>query len=434
MKTKYAIASILLALSLVSCGKSGLNEDAIAAVSGNEIGGKDMGIPFVKLTNIYDPNYDATELRSKAYESLSLASGAVKKTYSYQYDDDYLETETRGEVTAKFYGFDKQYATVDLTTNEIEKAGGAYEINATSSEKYEFVLSKDHYTYLSKKVSKSASGLEETTYSYRVFQDGSADKLRSNCIQKQVFGSYFSLEQSGGVIGTDSNGKLYAVYYSESFSPVNAYDKEGQSTSGASRTYTQYLVDLNVPEDPRYMSLSYVRISETNVGRNRVRDDSFHVTAKSSYTTSFTYDPIKENEESRAAFLDAYPAKRIESLKVNCVETSVYVNPIGPSKVTGTEDQYKATVALSTSRNYTFTYSCRLNVFDKAAERVTSQNLSSDLPLSNVKITDISSSGAPRVSVSNNTALVASQNVTVNIYFKSSTAEPYLKITEIEVQ
>lgn len=429
MKNKKSFVPLVAIVALVSCGiQSSLSGNPNAEVSENEVGGKEMGIPYVELINVFSKP-EVAEAVAKAKEALSSLSEARRESYYYQLSGAYSELEQRDETTAMFYGSDKQYATMDYSMVETSKIGSAYSTKSAASIKGEYVLSKDRLTRLAKQIEKRSTGSETTNYFY-LQQRGDYELTAYESLQSTFFSTFFGYA-TAGVTGTGSDGKLYQAYYSESSSTVTAYDKDGQSVKGFDRTYAQCLIDLNTADNPRYTAIYFSNVGETNVDRNGIREDKYHTTRKTSFTTSFTYNPLTENATAREAFLNNYPSVTLDKFSLYATDDFYGKQLLSVSKQANEPDTYKAYVTLMEGYDCTLGYEGQLVALNKETETLDFPQREEQLNLS--KATIIDKSGENRVSQTSATTLKSTVKVRVLVTLKTSSIAPYLEVTEVEV-
>ena len=235
-------------------------------------------------------------------------------------------------------------------------------------------------------------------------------------------------------MGSSRDGKLYYVYYYESFSRVSAYNENGETVSGLTKTYNHVLFDLNTYSEPRYNAIYSANITETNVNGNGERTNDFHISSKTSYESFFHYDKLSDFEDKRTALINEYPIEIVDDLRAVYYEggSSDYARGLTITQNPADENKYSGTMNLSSYRDYEFAYSASKRTINKQNETlaiITTEYQT--MPIDNSKII---LGEHPEVDVTvANSKISVNVSISVKIQFQASKNKPYLSILSIEL-
>ncbi|MDY6391506.1 MAG: hypothetical protein SPL80_01550 [Bacilli bacterium] len=340
------------------------------------------------------------------------------KTYSYRLNGYSESTATTERTLSLFENYASLAETVVTTTRQSE----AYSTKVTTSSESRYAMGDLGKIRYCKTVSTASSGKQTTNYTHSLYEKKTS---LSPTVISGFTTSYTSYES---VMGTDKEGKLYSLYYAQSTSRTSAYDKQGASVSALSKTYTQYLIDLNTIEQPRYNSVSTASYTESNVDSDGVLSDTFRITSKNSSESTFNYGTLEKKEAERTALINEYPAVSVSSYNVLYAYNNYYRDYL---TLTKEEGGYYSTQNYN-PQSFSFFYSASVSRIDKQNEKIESENVEQSLMNLQQGIVKDLSSETSRGTVSEN-AISFSEQVRATIHFVTATTAPYLTISSIEI-
>ena len=409
-------------LSLVSCGSADPNAEVKNSVAGFE-----TGIPSVELTTVYGGN-ESAELWNSISSSLDKVTSASISKYSYQLSSDMVNESSAAESTSiSFFGTDKQFAVKETKREVTSVTGKAVTYKSTTTTKSEYAVGdKGKITYI-KNSYVSASGKETSDFNYDYAEVGGVN------LRKSQLSDLTSARSSGGVLGATKDGKLYYVYYIETSSRGTAYNDDGETVSGIYRTYNHSLFDLNSISEPKFLSISSVSVIETNIDRDGVKANDFHVASKTSSKSTFEYGNIVDNEAKRSSLISAYPDETVNNFQVDAFANGSPHRSIGLSQDSIDTTKYTSLFEFaSTGLAWAFAYNASKYQIDKQSETVSAVQVSSEpLPFNSSVL--VRGEYPEDVATISNNSITLHRSLKMRLSFQSSKTDPYLSITSIEL-
>ena len=420
MKNKILL-SLCVFLSLVSCAGPNTAEKT------NNVVTHETGIKQVELTTLYSGD-ELTGLMDTINKNVENISSVNSKRFAYNINSNMTnETSTTEERKGSFFGIEKQFAVLETTTETLNTLGGAVTTRTSSSSKAEYAVGdKKKITYI-KTEAVGENGKKTLKYDCNYNEAGGTN------IQKKLM-HIFVTSISSGTMGSSRDGKLYYVYYYESFSRVSAYNENGETVSGLTKTYNHVLFDLNTYSEPRYNAIYSANITETNVNGNGERTNDFHISSKTSYESFFHYDKLSDFEDKRTALINEYPIEIVDDLRAVYYEggSSDYARGLTITQNPADENKNSGTMNLSSYRDYEFAYSASKRTINKQNETlaiITTEYQT--MPIDNSKII---LGEHPEVDVTvANSKISVNVSISVKIQFQASKNKPYLSILSIEL-
>ncbi len=409
-------------LSLVSCGSADPNAEVKNSVAGFE-----TGIPSVELTTVYSGN-ESAELWNSISSSLDKVTSASISKYSYQLSSDMTnESSTAENTSISFFGTDKQYAVKETKREVTSVTGKAVTFKSTTTTKSEYAVGdKGKITYI-KNSYVSASGKETSDFNYDYAEVGGVN------LRKSQLSDLTSKRPSDGVLGATKDGKLYFVYYYEWSVRSAAYNDDGEAVIGIHRSYNHLLFDLNSISEPKFLSISSVTATETNIDRNGVKTNDFHVASKTSSKSTFEYGNIVDNEAKRSSLISTYPDETVNNFQVDAFRNESRYYSIGLSQDPIDMTKYTSLFEFaSTGLAWAFAYNASKYQIKKQSETVSTVQISSQpLPFNSSVL--VRGEYPEDVATISNNSITLYRSLSMRLSFQSSKTDPYLSITSIEL-